>query len=365
VVAGAAFGRFDGNRICVAENSCCDRKLDRYSRDPNFTQLDARQTMMNDLLSYQRLLDEFMPLPGQAPEGYSLDAFGTLTDLRFLSKLGLPDDSDDKKVLGLGDGSNGERWFEAVNWIAAARAARDRYVMVTLGACYGAQAVGAYRTLQWVNPLPCKLVAVEAEPDNFRNMSRFFRDNGIDPDAHWLVPLAVSDTNNPVFFPVGGPGVGSNNCFSTNETAARRVYADTLIAAGRTEGALRSLLLHNTTGLTKDLVPGHDVKGEIKLVSSITLKELLGPFDCVDYVESDIQQSEILVFPPYIDLLRRKVRRIHIGTHGGDVHAALHKLFADDGWEIVFSYPPNARHDSALGSFETNDGVLTVRNPQL
>jgi hypothetical protein len=97
----------------------------------------------------------------------------------------------------------------------------------------------------------------------------------------------------------------------------------------------------------------------------VTLKDVLGPFDVVDYVESDIQQSEILVFPPFIDLLKRKVRRIHIGTHGATVHHTLHKLFEKTGWQIIFSYEPNATHSSALGSFETNDGVLTVRNPEL
>jgi len=33
--------------------------------------------------------------------------------------------------------------------------------------------------------------------------------------------------------------------------------------------------------------------------------------------------------------------------------------------EIVFSYPPNRRFESPLGGFSTNDGVLTVRNPDL
>ncbi len=147
--------------------------------------------------------------------------------------------------------------------------------------------------------------------------------------------------------------------------AARKEYADTFINANRAAEALRNLLMHNTTGLMRDLVPGRNVMAEIKLVSSITLAELLGPFEVVDYLESDIQQSEILVFPPFMDLLRKKVRRIHIGTHGKDVHWQLHDLFADKGWEMVFSYEPNARHQSALGSFETNDGVLTVRNPDL
>ena len=66
---------------------------------------------------------------------------------------------------------------------------------------------------------------------------------------------------------------------------------------------------------------------EIKLVSAVTLRDVLAPFEFVDYLDSDIQQSEIIVFPPFLDLLKRKVRRIHIGTHGKDVHRSLHELF--------------------------------------
>jgi hypothetical protein len=102
---------------------------------------------------------------------------------------------------------------------------------------------------------------------------------------------------------------------------------------------------------------------EVKFVSAVTLNDILGPFDTVDYLEADIQQSEILVFPPFIDLLKRKVRRIHIGTHGIDVHRSLHELFEKSGWEIVFSYEPSTQYPYALGSFVTKDGVLTVRNP--
>ena len=131
------------------------------------------------------------------------------------------------------------------------------------------------------------------------------------------------------------------------------------------KAALRDLVLTGRTGIDKDLVPGQGFTAEICLLSAITLKELLGPFDHVDYVESDIQQSEILVFPPYIDLLRRKVRRIHIGTHGDDVHRDLRTLFEENGWEIIFSFPPNSTFTTDLGSFSTNDGVLTVRNPNL
>ena len=88
--------------------------------------------------------------------------------------------------------------------------------MISLGAHYGAQLVGGHHMLKAVNPLPCTLVGVEAEPGNFAWISDHMRDNGIDPDAHWLLPMALSDSHDPVLFPVGSSGYGSNNCIATN-----------------------------------------------------------------------------------------------------------------------------------------------------
>ena len=340
----------------------------------------------NDLEAFRNVFEEIKPWSGLVPNRFIVDFLGQLIDIEFNSiwftepqlnreaydpnfnPASFGGSYQETLIPRLADAkspADAEAWFEAVDWLISAREARDRYVMITLGANYGAQAVGAYRALQTVNPLPYKLVAVEPVPGNLEWIRRHMRNNGIDPDRQWIVPLAISDKVDPLFFPVGGPGIGSNNCYSTNEKAARVQYAEEFIAQGMAAEALRNLLVNNTTGLKKDLVPGHNLMAEIKLLSSITLNELLGPLEMVDLLESDIQQSEILVFPPFIELLRRKVRRIHIGTHGEDVHMALHNLFAESGWDIVFSYKPNARHDSALGSFETNDGVLTVRNPNL
>jgi len=320
---------------------------------------------MNNLQSCADVFKGMKPWSGVAPAGYMVDFLGTLTDARFRVPFGI----DPATVGGVPVATrlpvieDGEGWFEAVNWVEAAREARGQYVMITLGACYAAQAVGAYRALQMLNPMPCKLVAVEPEPENCQWIRRHMQDNGIDPDDHWLVPLALSDHNDPVLFPVGSPGTGAQNCVATNEPLAREIYASDIIAKGRVEDALRNLLIHNTTGLTKDLIPGHNFMAEIKLMSAVTLADILGPFDLVDYLESDIQQSEILAFPPFINLLTRKVRRIHIGTHGKDVHRSLHQLFDRNGWDIVVSYEPNTKFDSPLGQFTTNDGVLTVKYP--
>jgi hypothetical protein len=349
--------------------------------------MDAQHNKTNDLESFRNIFEGVKPWSGYVPKGFIVDFLGALIDIEFNSMWftvpGLnpavfnPDfnpenfggQHKDTVLPQIADVPfpEAEAWFEAVDWLTSAREARDRYVMISLGANYGAQLVSAYRALQMINPLPYKLVAVEPVPGNLDWIKRHMRNNGINPDQQWIVPLAISDTIAPLFFPIGAPGFGANNCYSTNEPAARAQYAREFISQGMaaTAEALHNLLVYNTTGMKKDLLPGHNVMAEINLVSSITLNELLGPFDMVDYLESDIQQSEILVFPPFIELLRRKVRRIHIGTHGEDVHTALHNFFAEKGWDVVFSYKPNSKHESALGNFETNDGVLTVRNPDL
>jgi hypothetical protein len=319
---------------------------------------------MNRLADYADIFDGIKPFRGDVPPGYAADFLGILTDLSF--KEVAADTAAARQILpAFPQGKNAETWFETVNWFEAARAARDRFVMITLGACYGAQAVGSIRALQLINPMPYKVVAVEPVPEQCAWVAQHMRDNGIDPDAQWLVSMAIGGETAPVLFPVGASGSGSQNCVSTNARDARLSYVKKLSFPGRARKALRNLLLDNATGLTKDIAAGRGVTAEIKFVSAITLKELLGPFDVIDYLESDIQQSEILVFPPFMDLLKRKVRRIHIGTHGKEVHWSLHGLFEQQGWEMVFSYEPNSEHDSSLGRFKTNDGILTVRNPNL
>jgi hypothetical protein len=322
---------------------------------------------VNKLQEFANVFDGIQPWAGRVPKGYLVDFLGILTDAKFREMFGINPATigGDDVETRLPRIEDGEGWFEAANWILAARAARDRFVMVTLGACYGAQAVGSCRAMQLLNPMPYKLVAVEPEPDNYEWTRRHMRDNGINPDDQWLLKSAISTRNDPVLFPIGSPGSGAQNCVATNEVSSRQIYANEIIRAGRAVEVLRNLMTTNSTGITKNLVQGENFPAEIKMVSAITLQDILGPFDIVDYVESDIQQSEILVFPPYMTLLKRKVRRVHIGTHGREVHTTLLQLFQRDGWDIVFNYEPNSTFSSPLGKFSTNDGVLTAVNPGL
>jgi hypothetical protein len=256
-----------------------------------------------------------------------------------------------------------EGWFEAVDWIVSAREATGTYVAVSLGASYGIQLVGAWKALKAFNDMPARLVAVEAVPENCGWIRRHMTDNGINPDDHTIIQAVIGPDNEPALFPIGAPGSGRNNCIATNSALGRQVYAHLLREQGYSERVLENLLLYNSTGITRDLGEGYG--GEVKLVSSVTLIDVLSPFDRVDLLEIDIQQSEINVIPPWMDILNRKVRRAHIGTHGRDVHQALRLLFFNAGWKIVFDYPPDSRCVTELGAFDTTDGILTVRNPRV
>jgi hypothetical protein len=331
---------------------------------------------MNDLGEYAHIFDDIPAWRGTAPPGYAVDFLGTLTAKDFLQTLAEQtgpqsfyradlDDAAAPKPPALGGGRNGERWFEAVGWITAAREASDRFLMMSLGAFYGYQAVRSQRALQLINPMPYKLVCAEPLAEKMAWVRRHMRDNGIDPEQQWLIETALGGSNDAVLFPVGAPAIGGHNCIATNQSSTRQEYLDTVLAQGRAKQALAELLLRNSTGITKNLLPGSDLTAEIRFVSCMTLRDLLGPFQFVDYIEADLQQSEIVFFPPYMDLLRQRVRRVHIGTHGADVHQTLHRLFEQQGWTIVFSYPPESTHDSPAGPFTTQDGLLTVRNPDL
>jgi Methyltransferase FkbM domain len=311
----------------------------------------------------EALLRRISPWSGDVPSGYSVDFLGILTDGSFLWNKAGPFGGRHETTSLPTVATYGEAWFEVASWLLSARDARDRYVAISLGAAFGAQLVGAWKALHAINPLPARLVAVEPVPEHCRWMRSLMITNGIDPDDHWIMQAAVGADNEPVLFPVGAPGSGLNESAVTNSAESRQAYADLLRRRGHAERVLDNILRHNSTGITRDL--GHGYSGEVKFVSAVTLRDVLAPFDRVDLLEADLQHAEANVIPPFMDHLNRKVRRVHIGTHGREAHDLLRARFARAGWEIVFDYAPNTRHETARGPMDLGDGILAARNPQV
>lgn len=324
---------------------------------------------MNDLDSHVKVFEGIEPFSGTVAAGFFADCSGQLTEAEFRTLwLHLENDSwkGERHVDTVFPGLHwGEGWFEIMNWVAAAREARGKYTMMTLGACYGAQAVGAYLMLQKINPMPAHLVAVEAIAQNVEWIKRHFRNNGIDPDDQWIVEAALGSDNQPTIFPVGGPGIGNQSSRGFNSPDGREGIVKEMAASNFEATAFGNLIRTNGTGIQLDLVPDteHDVKAELRFVSTLTLADVLAPYERVDFVEVDMQASEVEVFPPAMDRLTKKVRRVHMGTHGQVIHDHMEDMFRSHGWDIVFSYAPQSEFETPHGNWTTDDGVLTAVNP--
>jgi hypothetical protein len=311
----------------------------------------------------EKLLGRIVPWSGDVPTGYTVDSLGILTDATFLVGRTGTFEAHHETTRTPSLATWGEGFLELADWLLAARDARNHFVAVSLGAAYGTQLVWAWKVLNAINPLPCRLVGVEPVPENCTWMRRHMAVNGIDPEKHWIVQAALAPDNEPILFPVGAPGSGRTGCTDTNAALSRRTYADMISARGSAEQALENILLYNSTGLGYDLGAGFDA--EVKFVSALTLRDVLAPFDRVDLLEADIQHSEINVFPPFVDLLNSKVSRVHIGTHGHEAHDLLRSLFVRAEWEIVFDYAPDSSHTIGQVRLDLIDGVLSTRNPRL
>jgi FkbM family methyltransferase len=327
------------------------------------TDADESSPASDHFAEVDALLAQITPWSGLVPEGYVVDFLGILTDGSFLWNKTGPFGGQYVTTTLPTLAANGEGWFEIADWFYSARDAHDQYVAVSLGAAFGVQLVGAWKALQAINPLPARLVAVEPVPENCDWTRRHMASNGIDPDAHWIIQAALGVDNEPSLFPVGAPGTGLTASVQTDSAQARQSYADFFVRSGSCERVLRNILLHNSTGATHKLALGYNA--EIKFVSTVTLRDVLSPFDRVDLLEVDIQQAEAHVIPPFMALVNRKVRRVHIGTHGRDVHAMLRVLFSEAGWEIVFDYAPDRTHVTERGRLELGDGILSARNPDV
>ncbi len=325
------------------------------------------QPLTNDLASYQNPFPDIEPFCGTVRKGFIANFLGTETETEFciwndLSHMEQAPHhmTTERPVIAAGEG-----FFEWVSAVEAVREAKDRFVMLELGGGYGARAVDTYRMLQLLNPMPCKLGLVEADPGRFSWALRHFANNGIDTRDHWLIKTMVSDTNRPMLFPFGGI-YGDNNAIADPGDA--QLLADNIIQQGVEGDVLKGIMTNMRTGVVLRQDDGQTPeprKYEIAIVSTVTIADMVRPFERVDYIDIDIQSAELYAVPAAMDALNRKVRRIHLATHGDHIHEALLNLFVDQGWEITFNFQPNKSFESEYGNFSVGDGIVSARNPRV
>jgi FkbM family methyltransferase len=236
-----------------------------------------------------------------------------------------------------------EEYFEWIDVLEAVVTADRRFTMVELGAGWGRWLINAAAAARQ-RELEICLVGVEAEPTHFDWMQQHFRDNAIDPHAHKLIEAAVAPTDGHVRFHVGDPTGWYGQAIDVNQPRPYR----------------RSLRQRALSALGRRKRPhGRRVVD----VRAIALPAILAELEYVDLIDLDIQGFEADTLAVTEDVLPKKVKRVHIGTHSEENERRLRELFTRLGWENLNDYPSGTTEATPWGSIKFQDGVQTWRNP--
>jgi FkbM family methyltransferase len=237
-----------------------------------------------------------------------------------------------------------EEYFEWVSLLTAVKNASDSFTMVELGAGYGRWVVKAAAAVRRARGIPCRLVAVEAEPTHFRWMRTHFRDNDLAPRRHWLIEAAVSDRLGWVPFLVGDPNAHYGQAIVTERAAT---------PPSRWQ-RLRSRMVRAADTPQQKTVT----------VPAITLDSILKKLESIDLIDADIQGSEAAVFEASADLVNRRVKAVHIGTHSDEQETRLRNLFTSLSWEPQYEFACNKQQATPFGAIKFGDGVQAWTNPR-
>jgi FkbM family methyltransferase len=244
-----------------------------------------------------------------------------------------------------------EDYFEWIDLLESILAAKSQYTMMELGAGYGRWAARAAAVVRQLRGLPFHLVAVEGEPRHYRWLQQHMSDNYIHPPACTLIRGVVGGHRDDVLFYVGSPAGDSDEPASWYGQAITKEYeAVDESLSGQQEG--------------QDVVTLKSGWKAIK-TRSYLLADILPETERIDLIDMDVQGEELKVISTAIEVLDRRVARLHIGTHSHDIETGLRQLLSQHGWECKTDYPCAQTNQTPWGPLQFVDGVQSWINPGL
>jgi FkbM family methyltransferase len=240
----------------------------------------------------------------------------------------------------------GDGYFEWIDVLEAVKAARERFVMIDIGAGYGFWGIIAATAASQRGLQEFDIRLVEAEPQHAAWIEEALEMNGVGTGAT-VIRRAVCYSEAPVPITVRSPeGLYAANWYG------QRIGWD-LELERVSERYFGYTLYRGPSGYEQILVP------------PITVEELTRDLATIDLIDMDIQGAEREVVGNSMPTLTAKVRRIHIGTHSAEIEAELRATFAAAGWMPVWDFGCLGRRDTPFGSFDFEDGVQCWVNPRL
>ena len=192
-----------------------------------------------------------------------------------------------------------------LEWAGTLRAARDAgetVVAVELGAGWAPWLVTIAKAAAMKGARRFHLIAVEGSRHHFEYIATHFRDNGLDPAEHTLLHGIAAPADGEAEFPV-----------LANPTA---------------DWGTAAVLTDAEKGTTPT-----------ETLRAYSIGTLLTPYPHADLVHIDIQGHEVDVVTAARDVLKEKVRRLVIGTHGRAIEEQLLNELAANGWVLEAEEP--------------------------
>ena len=300
---------------------------------------------------HHKVFSHFKPFSGEVPAFRCVDFVGTTVRKEFVA--GLACHAVPITILDCYPEFD-EEYFEWIDLLESVVAARGSYTMIELGAGHGRWVVRAGCAVRQYNSgLPCRLIAVEAEPTKFEWMRMHCVDNGIDPDRHTLIHGAVTEDAGDVLYYIGGPRGGPFD-LKPSEWYGQAVTKDYDVAGDSVDDGeyCGRRVLRHASGWRSIRVP------------VISLRGILKDLARVDLIDMDIEGQELPVVRASIAELDAKVKRLHIGTHGVEIEAGLRQLLAAHGWRCAADYTLNSTQPTLWGEIRFENGAQSWVNPR-
>tara|TARA_Y100000590_G_scaffold460789_1_gene620959 strand:- start:1625 stop:2716 length:1092 start_codon:yes stop_codon:yes gene_type:complete len=284
---------------------------------------------------------------------------GSCTEKNLFSDVGQPGIRETRRP-SIEDGETFAEWYSIYRSIELAK---DSFLMLSLGAFYGAPIVNTSKFINMYKPMEAHFVAVEAAENNCDLIKAYLSENSIDEKNVTLLEGIISENNKPRIF-MNCEESSSLNRMLIDEEIDRVIEQ---IKINQITDQVVSALLLNETAISLPMPQAEaNVQSFLLMKSAFTISDLVSPHKKVDFLEMDIQGGEYNALPPFMDILNKKVAWIHLGTHElGGTHKDIRNLFLENGWKIHIDWFPNSKYITPKGQFLTSDGVLAMQNLNL
>jgi FkbM family methyltransferase len=211
-------------------------------------------------------------------------------------------------------------------WVGSLRSvleAKDRFVMMELGAGWGPWLMSCAKAAELRGITDLRLIGVEADPHHYEFLVQNFLDNGLDPSAHLLRHAIVGVEDGFAEFPVLHD--------PRSDYGAGAVFDE-----GERDSA--------------------EVRGRLERIECVGLANLIRQEGRVDLLHIDIQGHEQVVLESAIGEMNEFVHRAVVGCHSRAIDAALIELFSSNGWYLEYEVPTRAVQNPDLSFHYPVDG---------